>query len=346
MVSPSLKTPVKNQTMNKLSIFSKCLIPLGVLATGLNIQAQSVDIIYLSREVTWEHVDASTLQLFQWDPPYSVWAGAELSSGEIGDFQISAGTENTSIPANGEGGYEVGLLFETEEEMSAMFGSGTYTFSGTGSTAGAFSFSTDLLAYSPLTVKKILNWEALQSADPTGPVVIEWEPFADAGDMGFIQVSIGYPTEDGGYVEDFWEAPTNRSDGLPGLTTDTTSLTIPANTLVGSDFNQFDARVSFMSLAPAGDSAPFEGAGFVTGTLTETAFNIFTTTSAPVLPVLAISRSGDNVVLTWEGDGFILETTTSLTEPNWVRTPYQTGSPNTAAADITSANAGFYRLVK
>lgn len=76
---------------------------------------------------------------------------------------------------------------------------------------------------------------------------------------------------------------------------------------------------------------------------------LFTGATVPVdLPLLSIGQptpGGDEFLLTWEGDGFILEATTSLTDPNWVSVPHQTGSPNTAT-DTTSATAKFYRLRK
>jgi hypothetical protein len=60
-------------------------------------------------------------------------------------------------------------------------------------------------------------------------------------------------------------------------------------------------------------------------------------------PTLQISMSGANITLSWEGTGFTLEATTSLTSPAWTTVPHQAGSPNTAT-EATSGTAKFYRL--
>jgi hypothetical protein len=60
-------------------------------------------------------------------------------------------------------------------------------------------------------------------------------------------------------------------------------------------------------------------------------------------PMLQISMSGANITLSWEGTGFTLEATTSLTSPAWTTVPHQAGSPNTAT-EATSGTAKFYRL--
>lgn len=62
-------------------------------------------------------------------------------------------------------------------------------------------------------------------------------------------------------------------------------------------------------------------------------------------PALTLVRSGDNVVLSWTGNDFVLEAKTNLTSAVWSSVTYQAGSTNTAA-DPISGQAKFYRLRK
>jgi hypothetical protein len=62
-------------------------------------------------------------------------------------------------------------------------------------------------------------------------------------------------------------------------------------------------------------------------------------------PSLAISSSGGNVILSWTGSGYTLESTPDLTSPTWTTVSYTAGSPNTATNAISSG-AQFFRLRK
>src|SRR5690606_6711091 len=61
----------------------------------------------------------------------------------------------------------------------------------------------------------------------------------------------------------------------------------------------------------------------------------------PDRPSLSVSRQGANLVISWVGTGFTLESTENLATPNW--TPV-TGVTGNSATIPPTDNARFYRL--
>lgn len=267
-----------------IKIQSLSLLAVSLLAGA--VQAQTVEFMGISRGEDWQQISADVLQEFEWDSPYWAEAFIEWSEGTITDAVLVHPTEG-SFPFEVDGS-EVYLEgdYDSAAEMMAEWVAGTYTFQGTGSSIGAFSIEAQVDAYTPLAKKKITNFDALQSADPTQDIVIEWEPFTDAGELGLIFVEISYYVDEHTYVNDVWVAPDSRTDGLPGLPADATSVVIPANTLQGSPYNQYDVWVEFVSAKSAGDSAPFDGAFFIVTTETSTFFHLKTPAVTPKDPYL------------------------------------------------------------
>lgn len=62
-------------------------------------------------------------------------------------------------------------------------------------------------------------------------------------------------------------------------------------------------------------------------------------------PTLNFARSGNDIILSWDGADFLLEGATNLTSPVWENIPYTAGSPN-VVTNAASENAKFYRLRK
>jgi hypothetical protein len=62
-------------------------------------------------------------------------------------------------------------------------------------------------------------------------------------------------------------------------------------------------------------------------------------------PTIRISRNGGNIILTWEGSGFVLEGKNDLSSPTWENISYTAGSPNTAII-AASESAKFFRVRK
>jgi hypothetical protein len=62
-------------------------------------------------------------------------------------------------------------------------------------------------------------------------------------------------------------------------------------------------------------------------------------------PAITLGRSENDIVLSWDGTGFVLEATTNLTSPTWENIPYTAGSPN-IVTNVASETAKFYRLRK
>lgn len=270
------------------------IIKLSALA-GISLfcsaiaRAQTVELIVLIRGAEMQHTDATTVSPIDWDLPYYFEAGMiGVEGGSFSTLSISAPSGESGELEPEEDEYYGEDAFETEQELINSVVAGTYTFSGTGSSIGNFSFGVELPEYEALTPKKIVNFDQLQEADATKPITIEWESFSDAGDIGFIEVNVGYSTGNGNYMSDIWEATGTRTDGFPGMTADTTSVTIPAGTLQGSENGIYDVWVEFYSLEPAPDVAAFPEADVYVVTETNTSFRINTLPVEQPVPLFGV----------------------------------------------------------
>ncbi len=222
------------------------------------LTAQNVEFIFVEYTEDWIQSSPEQLDPFPYDPaPYNFYAGFEVAEGELSSLSFTVGDTVTGITQED---HEFQANFQSLEELIAAWPAGTYTFSGEGNEVGAFSFDVEVEAFTPLAPKRFTNYQELQSVNPEGDITIEWEAFTDYADEGLIMVSASYPMADGSYVYKVWESENTRDDGLPGLPADTTSVIIPAGTLIGGDIGLYDISVEFLSLNIQENTSPFDDA--------------------------------------------------------------------------------------
>jgi hypothetical protein len=207
--------------------------------------------------------------------------GSEIITG--GTLSGPFGTKDLQLLDDGDE-YTYEPIFTTQQEMVAAVPAGTYTFSGTGNTVGAFSQQVTLPSYSPLTNLKVTNFSELQSFDITQPLTIRWEEFTqgqgvgpNAGYAGLIDVEIIGYTESSDFT--VWDSsgliPENAIGPLPTLT----QVTIPAGT-----FNTETTYIVliFFARIDSGVDGTVPGALAAAVTSYELEFNIYPEGTAPV----------------------------------------------------------------
>ena len=204
------------------------------------------------------------------EPSWFFSVGAAFSEGSVTNPRISGPSFSGGYPMEAyvwEGiEYDFEMTFHAEEELVAFAPAGDYVFSGSGSSIGTFTETITMGTYEALEPKRILNLAPLQGIDPDYPFAIEWESFADAGEMGFIEVDI-YASSDWGW-DIIWESP--EDEGSFGLDTETTSIEVPAGTLDGHGRRNFEVVVCFTRIDSFGESSVFAGGikAYVTSTQT------------------------------------------------------------------------------
>lgn len=201
---------------------------IGLLALGSSLSAQNVEVMYLDRSIGYYQPNANEVLFSNWT---FLDVGADVVEGSLANFQISNGVSTLSIPFVDEGEYSAEADFDTIDELNQAVPPGKYTFSGTGSSVGAFSIEFDVAAPNFVAPKRVTNFNELQSIDPTKDITIQWEAYPVSGD-GYIMVEVEALVGDS--IKTVWEAPDNNPGLPPGLPLTATSVTIPANSLPAS----------------------------------------------------------------------------------------------------------------
>lgn len=270
----------------KIILLSSCLLPLWTSA--------QIELFIVERTQTVVQTGPDTLV------PFGDHSNFEFGGNYTSWLEISAAGETITNPsvATPNNGGGIALTFDadeesyleemdyvTEQEIASSIPAGTYTFTGTGSQTGAFSESITVGAYSPLTPLKIVNFEALQSYDPTQDVVIEWEPFTAAGGLsdgpnlgyyGLINVEVtGFRQDE---VIDAWSSETITDPDAFGLVPTTTSVTIPSEALATDAV--YIVNIGFIKIDTVSESST--GALKVGVTGYELEFDIYREGTAPV----------------------------------------------------------------
>jgi hypothetical protein len=248
--------------------YASLLTLLPIAFTG-SLSGQSVEFLFADYNHAIYQTDASSSVPLktQW-PDVTDWGNYNFYTGiSIGDpvQQIisnpkisgpSTDPGGTTIPWDGDG-YELELYFDTGNDLTTDISAGAYTFSGS---IASTSFSQNIVlgSFSKLTDRLLTNYTELQSFDPTQPVTIKWEEFTEGqgGLGGFIEIEVSY-WDNGTYsvwnLENDYQGPLNDFDALDA---NVTEITIPANTLVGSPYDEYTVEIFFLridSLADATD---------------------------------------------------------------------------------------------
>ncbi len=212
--------------------------------------------------------------------------------------------------------------------------------------AGAYTFDINpaslnqqvtvtLPAFTQPNAPQVSNYTAAQSVNPAQPFTLAWNTFSNGTSADVIGVLV---TD--GNSDTVFQTP---GPGQPGVLTGTaSSATIPAGTLqTNSDYN-CDLVFAHLTLTTNSGLISYAFLGTIT------VFNLSTTTNS-VAPLLTLSRSGTNVILTWpvSATGFNLEAATNLVSPVWstaLPSPVVVGT-NDVVTNHISGTKQFFRLV-
>ncbi|MBJ06342.1 MAG: hypothetical protein CMO40_04375 [Verrucomicrobiaceae bacterium] len=145
--------------------------------------------------------------------------------GSIISGEVMVGGSLRSLAPDGES-WNLTERFDSKEEFDAAFPSSSTYEIAAGTPAGAASFVLELTADNYPNVPFVTNWSALQEADSTGAVTIEWESFAGGTSNDHISLGVELEGPGGGGV---FQSPSPGQAGALDGTSD--SFSLPAGTL-------------------------------------------------------------------------------------------------------------------
>ena len=219
--------------------------------------------------------------------------------------------------------------------LDTNFPTGSYSFNIMAVSSNQL-LTVSLPAFAQPNAPQVLNYTAAQSINPALPFAVSWNTFTNGGSTDWIFFLIG-----GGSGGPLFSTPLYSEPGfLPGTAT---SATIPAGTLQAG--SNYVANVAFYHLSLATNNG-IVNAAFI-GSVTQ--FQLSTATNASSPPLLNITRSGTNVVLSWptNATGFHLEAAGTLVSPVWntnFPAPAVVGT-NNVLTNGTAPSPQFFRLV-
>ena len=205
--------------------------------------------------------------------------------GSVTSGVVEIGTDSYDLSADGESWY-YSQRFENKADFDEAFPSASsYVITVVTPSDDSNMIVLDLSADSYPNIPFITNWTALQSADPSGEITIEWQPF-DGGTTED-HISVGIQLEDPGAGGGVLETPVPGEAGA--LDGTATSLSIPAGTL--EQGKRYTVNVSFYRIVGTGGGSVESAAAFGK----QNRFRIITTTdSDTIAPRLRYSNPGNH----------------------------------------------------
>jgi len=225
--------------------------------------------------------------------------------------------------------YDLNVSTTNLATFNSDFPTGNYTFSINGSSPQQVTVG--LPVFAQPNAPQITDYAAAQSINASQPFTVTWNTFTNGTSADLISFE----------VLGVFQTP---NFGQPGALNGTnTSFKIPAGTLQPG--TNYSAALGFYhyTLATNGTVITLAYVGSLTGILyLKTATN-----SAP--PLLSISQSGTNVILSWptNATGFNLEYATNLNSPSWntnLPAPVVISTNNVVTNGISSTQR-YFRLV-
>lgn len=250
---------------------SKCKITIPLLLTLSSSLASAQQVEYLVTEYnqsnfqTGETTYVGMSSKSEWDwPSYSFFAAVDIISPSFASVTLSGPSFSPalSIPWVGDG-YEAYLPYASLEAMTTDIQSGTHTFNLDGLTE-----NTNIPDYTPLTPRLVENYSQWQAFDPSQELTLSWQAFTegqgsfpDGMPRGMIEVYIDYWDDIYGpqYAWSHWELDPGELNAFDALPATRTSVTIPAGTLVGSQYG-YTVSLYFLKIDSLNDGVNANGA--------------------------------------------------------------------------------------
>lgn len=249
------------------------------------------------------------------DTPNAYYFGAQLgtedSSHYLDVYKVTPVNATNYLSESGENYFNYGSpYFATKTNFDANYPSGEYDYyvdytnctgDVTNTDFGDIVVPDEDLYATNVAAFTTNCWLAMQAVDPSKTFTLTFNSFTPS------------PATTSAYTFiDIYDPYGNAPYGADFLTPSTTTTNIPANTLFYGEVYQVNTFFSSRQDTP--------NAGFA-GALGTVGFdNLTYTTLATIAPWLDISRSNQDVVLTWPSlatNNFMLEEANSLNSGNW-----------------------------
>jgi len=212
-------------------------------------------------------------------------------------------------------------LLQTEQYQTNIFKPTLTNFDTNFPTGGNYVFNvTNSFSNQQVTVvlpndslpnaPQISNYTNAQAVNPSLPFTLNWNTFTNGGSADRIVLQINEPSLHGNSGMLLFQTPLyGPPDGLDGTAM---SVTIPAGVLPANFTN--DAFVVFAHVTSTTNATTQTTA--IVGSAT---YFTIVTTAASAAPVLAIIKSGTNVLLEWPTNaaGYTLQFASNLTSSAW-----------------------------
>jgi hypothetical protein len=206
--------------------------------------------------------------------------------------------------------YETNIFKPTLTNFDTNFPTaGNYVFNVTNSFSNQ-QVTVTLPNYLLPNPPQISNYTNAQAVNPSLPFTLNWNTFTNGGSADRIVLQINQPSENGNNGPVLFQTSLYGPPG--GLDGTATSVTIPAAVLPPNSTN--DAFLIFTHITSTSNATT------ETTALVGTAdYFTIVTTAASAAPVLAIIKSGTNVLLEWPTNaaGYTLEFASNLTSSAW-----------------------------
>ena len=255
-------------------------------------------------------------------------------------LRLPDATVKTFGPISGIGPLAVGEQFDTLAAMTAVYGSGNYTFNIQAVNDGARSPTLSLTGNSFPNTPTITNFTAAQNIDWTQAFTVTWGAFVGGNSSDYIQLVI----ERSNGTRLFATPDFGATGALTGTAT---SATIPANTFVPGQ--SYKATLTFGNVIAINLTA-YGFFDFVPGATAFAKTTEFPMAAPGTTPILKIKKGtvAGSFDLTWNADiGRAYDLRRSQDFVTWTRVALVTATANTVTETDTPAatlTKRFYRL--
>lgn len=225
--------------------------------------------------------------------PYVFMSWVDTSQDGVSAAIVTSPTGSGNVLQHEDGGsWNFDAGYPTQASLDAAHPDGTYTMVLVGVHDGVRTANLPLTGTHRPNAPRILNYSALQSADPASMITISWAPFASGTASDYVQVQVEDNTRNTIAESERYRTP----NALTGLST---SFSIPAGRLTSG--TQYSVRIMFAAFAGSDTTSYGQGVVGVSAFLTTTTFTLVTSgapvdTTPPTL-LLVTPMNGANGVL-------------------------------------------------
>jgi|GEM_PF-4359575 hypothetical protein len=230
-----------------MKTLSHLATPLAILGAFLpSVLEASVNMAVIERQARYNQTDASTVisDTITFKPfVFSCFIGEGNDATVLSAVTLTGPTSLDEITYDSGDGWSLKRVYTSQAFMLSAYPAGNYSLALTKTSDGQtyttnFTLTNDMVTL-PDTIPQVSNFDALQSADPSGAITISWNAWV--GGTSEDAVTVYVETQNG---DEVYSTPDpDKADHLPGTAT---STVIPAETLLAG--TSYRVSVSFYKL--------------------------------------------------------------------------------------------------